>query len=46
MKYKFQVMVALTYEDKDIEVEVELSDEELARIKELVAACHYQRTHC
>ena len=38
MKYKFQVMVAFTYEDKDIEVEVELSDEELARIKELVAA--------
>lgn len=38
MKYKFQVMVALTYEDKDIEVEVELSDEEVARIKELVAA--------
>ena len=38
MKYKFQVMVALTYEDKDIEVEVELSDEEVARIKELVAS--------
>lgn len=38
MKYKFQVMVAFTYEDKDIEVEVELSDEEVARIKELVAA--------
>ena len=38
MKYNFQVMVALTYEDKDIEVEVELSDEEVARIKELVAA--------
>ena len=38
MKYKFQVMVALTYNDKDIEVEVELSDEEVARIKELVAA--------
>ena len=35
MKYKFQVMVALTYEDK---VEVELSDEEVARIKELVAS--------
>ena len=31
-------MVALTYEDKDIEVEVELSDEEVARIKELVAS--------
>ena len=38
MKYKFQVMVAFTYEDKDIEVEVELSDEEVARIKELAAA--------
>ena len=37
MKYKFQVMVALTYEDKDIEVEVELSEEEVTRIKELVA---------
>ena len=37
MKYKFQVMVALTYEDKDIEVEVELSDEEVAKIKELVS---------
>ena len=37
MKYRFQVMVAQTHEDKDIEVEVELSDEEVARIKELVA---------
>lgn len=37
MKYEFQVMVALSYEDKDIEVEVELSDEEVVRIKELVA---------
>jgi len=37
MKYKFQVMVALTYEDKDIEVEIELSDGEVVRIKELVA---------
>ena len=37
MKYKFEVMVALTYEDKDIEVEVELTDEEVARIKDLVA---------
>ena len=36
MKYKFQVMVALTNEDKDIEVEVELSDKEVAKIKELV----------
>lgn len=31
-------MVALTYEDKDIEVEVELTDDEVARIKELVAS--------
>jgi len=38
MKYKFQVMVALTYEDKDIEVEVDLSDDEVARTKELVAS--------
>jgi len=38
MKYNFQVMVALTYEDKDIDVEIELSDEEVTRIKELVAA--------
>ena len=37
MKYKFEVMVALTYEDKDIEVEIELTDEEVARIKDLVA---------
>ena len=38
MKYKFQVMVALTYEDKDIEVEVDLSDDEVSRIKKLVAS--------
>ena len=38
MKYKFQVMVALTYVDKDIEVEIDLNDDEVARIKELVAA--------
>ena len=37
MKYKFEVMVALTCEDKDIDVEVELTDEEVARIKNLVA---------
>ena len=37
MKYKFQVMVALTYEYKDIEVEIELTDEDVARIKDLVA---------
>ena len=36
-KYKFQVMVALTYEDKDIEVEVDLSNEEVTKIKELVS---------
>ena len=38
MKYNFQVMVALTYEDKDIEVEVDLSDDEVSRIKKLVAS--------
>ncbi len=38
MKYKFQVMVALTNDDKDVEVEVELSDNEVAKIKKLVAA--------
>ena len=38
MKYKFQVMVAMTNKDKDIEVEVELSDNEVAKIKKLVAA--------
>ena len=37
MKYKFQVMVALTYSDKDIEVEVPLSDKEVAKIKQLIA---------
>ena len=37
MKYKFQVMVALTYSDKDIEVEIDLSDEEVAKIKQYVA---------
>lgn len=37
MKYKFQVMVAMTYEDKDIEVEVDLSDEEVSKIKQYVA---------
>ncbi len=37
MKYKFQVMVAMTYHDEDIEVEVELSDDEVAQIKKLVA---------
>ena len=38
MKYKFKVMVALTYSDKDIEVEVPLSDEEVTKIKGFVAA--------
>ena len=38
MKYKFQVMVALTYKDEDIEVEIELSDEEVETIKSLIAA--------
>ena len=37
MKYKFNVMVALTYSDKDIEVEVPLSDKEVAKIKQLIA---------
>ena len=37
MSYKFDVMVALTYEDKDIEVEVPLSDKEVAKIKQLIA---------
>ena len=37
MSYKFDVMVALTYEDKDIEVEIDLSDEEVSKIKQLVA---------
>ena len=32
MKYKFQVMVALTYHDKDIEVEIDLSDDEVKTI--------------
>ena len=36
-KYKFEVMVALTYEDKDIEVEVPLSDKEVDKIKQLIA---------
>ena len=38
MKFKFQVMVALTYEDKDIEVEVKLTEDEVNKIRELVAA--------
>lgn len=38
MKYKFDVMVALTYEDKDIEVEIDLFNEEVSKIKKLVAS--------
>ena len=36
MKYKFDVMVALTYEDKDIEVEIDLSDDEVTKVKQYV----------
>lgn len=38
MKYNFQVMVAMTYEDENIDVEIDLSDEEIETIKALVAA--------
>ena len=38
MKYKFQVKVFKTYYDEDIEVEVDLSDDEVSRIKKLVAS--------
>ena len=38
MKYKFQVKVFKTYYDEDIEVEVDLTDDEVARIKKLVAS--------
>ena len=38
MKFKFQVMVALTNDDKDVEVEVKLTENEVARIKELIAS--------
>ena len=38
VKYKFKVMVAQTYSDKDIEVEVPLSDAEVTKIKGFVAA--------
>ena len=38
MKYKFQVKVFKTYYDEDIEVEVDLLDDEIARIKKLVAS--------
>lgn len=43
MKYKFQVIVCLTYEDEIIDTEVELTDEEVAQIKELVA--EYKESH-
>lgn len=38
MKYKFQVTVALTYKDEEIEVETDLSDEEVNTIKDLIAS--------
>lgn len=38
MKYKFQVKVFKTYYDEDIEVEVDLLDDEIARIKKLVVS--------
>lgn len=37
MKYKFQVVVMLTYEDKEIEVEIDLTDKEISHIKELIS---------
>ena len=37
MKYKFQVVVFMTYYDEEIEMEIDLSDEEVATIKALVA---------
>jgi len=37
MKYKFQVKVFMTYYDEEIEVEIDLSDEEVKTIKALVA---------
>ena len=38
MKYKFQVKVFMTYDDDEIEVEIDLSDEEVKTIKALIAA--------
>ena len=38
MKYMFQVKVFKTYYDEDIEVEVDLTDDEVSRIKKLVAS--------
>lgn len=37
MKYIFKVIVCLTYKDKEIEVEIDLSDKEVFQIKELVS---------
>ena len=37
MKYKFQVKVFMTYYDDEIEVQIDLSDEEVKTIKALVA---------
>lgn len=37
MKYRFQVMVALTYEDKRKQVSIDLSDKQVARIKNYIA---------
>ena len=37
MKYKFKVMVFLTYKDKDIESVIDLSDKDVSQIKELVS---------
>ena len=37
MKYKFQVVIPLTYSDTEIEVEVDLTDEEVSQIKEVIA---------
>ena len=37
MKYKFQAVIPLTYIDTDIEAEVDLTDEEVSKIKEVIA---------
>ena len=37
MKYKFQVVIPLTYSDTEIEVEVDLTNEEVSQIKEVIA---------
>ncbi len=36
MKYKFQVKIFLSYWDEEVEVEVDLSDEEVSLIRKLV----------